>query len=48
MSHVRRAVAVVLLALTGWLMAFGAVGAVASPASATAAPADGGPVYVCC
>jgi hypothetical protein len=48
MSHVRRVVAVILLALTGWLMAFGGVAAVTSPASATSTPSDGGPVYVCC
>lgn len=33
MSHLRRVVALTLLALVGWLVAFGAVGAVSASAS---------------
>jgi hypothetical protein len=48
MSQLRRVVALVIVALVGWLLAFGAVGAVSASASTHSANASTLPVNVCC
>jgi hypothetical protein len=48
MSQLRRVVALVMVAIVGWLLAFGAVGAVSASASTPSAHALGSPVNLCC
>jgi len=48
MSHSRKIISLIVLALVGWLTVFGAVGAVSATASATSSPATAAPASVCC
>jgi predicted RND superfamily exporter protein len=48
MSHLRRGIALILLALFGWLVAFGAMGAVAASASDDSPPSTMSPSSACC
>jgi hypothetical protein len=48
MSHLRRVVALIILALFGWLVAFGAVGAVAVTAESDSNPTTMSSGSMCC
>jgi hypothetical protein len=48
MSHLRRVVALVLLAVMGWFVALGAVGAVAASASISSSSTRPGSDILCC
>jgi hypothetical protein len=48
MSHVRRAVALILLGFTGWLAVTGTAGAVVAPDSASSRPIAAIADQVCC
>jgi hypothetical protein len=48
MSHLRRVLALILIALMGWLVTYAAVGAVSASASVVSASAEGEPPYLCC
>jgi hypothetical protein len=48
MSHLRRVIGLLLLALVGWLLAFGAVGAVGGVITASSAEELISPPVQCC
>lgn len=48
MSHLRRAVALIILALMGWFVAVGAIGAVTASASVIANHNEIAPPILCC
>ena len=48
MTHLRRVIGVLLLALFGWLLTFGAVGAVGSVVTASSAAQLTPPPVQCC
>lgn len=48
MSHLRRGLALILLALVGWLVAFGAVGAVSATASTKSPASTASDSSLCC
>jgi hypothetical protein len=48
MSHLRRAVALIILALMGWFLAFGSLGAGVTTASAASARSSESVPIACC
>jgi uncharacterized membrane protein required for colicin V production len=48
MSHLRRGLALILLALVGWLVAFGAAGAVSASASTDTPASTKSSSSMCC
>ncbi|GAA4518800.1 hypothetical protein GCM10023191_093460 [Actinoallomurus oryzae] len=48
MSHLRKGLALILLALVGWLVAFGAVGAVSASASTDTSATTKSSSSLCC
>ncbi|MCW2863392.1 MAG: hypothetical protein JWP48_5100 [Actinoallomurus sp.] len=48
MTHLRRGVALILLALLGWLVGFGALGADSASASDASVPSTMGSSSACC
>jgi hypothetical protein len=48
MTHLRRGVALILLAIFGWLVGFGALGAGSASATETSVPSTMGSSSACC
>ncbi|MDN3358007.1 hypothetical protein [Actinomadura sp. DC4] len=48
MSHLRRAVALIILAMMGWFLAFGSIGAGITAASAASTTANETVPIACC